>query len=62
MSCGFLNSSETLVTFDEPETLLYCPEGKKMGRKSELTFVDSSSVRYLANDDNNNDDGNYFTY
>lgn len=36
--------------------------GKKMGRKRELTFVDSSSVRYLANDDNNNDDGNYFTY
>ena len=23
MSCGFLNSSETLITFDEPETLLY---------------------------------------
>lgn len=30
----------------------YCPAGERNGRERELTFVDTSNVRHLANDDN----------
>lgn len=60
MSCGFLSSSKTqnLVPHSMKQKP-YCTvlSAKKWEEKQELPFVDSSSIRYLANDGNN--DGNY---
>lgn len=60
MSCGFFNSSKTqnLVSHSmkqKPYCTVLC--AKKWEEKWELPFVDSSSIRYLANDGNNG--GNY---
>ena len=60
MSCGFFSSSKTqnLVSHSMKQKP-YCTilSANKWEENWELPFVDSSNIRYLANDGNN--DGNY---